>query len=165
MVALQPFDAVKAAQLTMPPRTPYKVGDAFGPAGRGAFDALYGLNRPAENVVYTKPATENLEAVITKDGEELCGPGRHMENGRCVETKFEAQCQPGWVKKGDLCVAPVTELSVGNQEGVTGDRLKKYLQEMQTGTPVAWSESPIVLCAIAVLLSITGAEMYNRLHR
>lgn len=138
----------------------YKVGKAFGPDAIGEFDALYGLNRPAENRWYTKPSTENLNAVITKDGETMCSPGQHMVNGMCVDKVSESGCEPGWVKKGAVCVAK-TELSSG--EGVTPDRMKKYLQEMQSGTasPVNWYESPLGILAIVLFLVFIGVLVYK----
>lgn len=139
----------------------YKVGKAFGPDAVGEFDALYGLNRPAENKWYTKPATEKLNAVITKDGAAMCSPGQHMQNGKCVDSVTETGCIPGWVKKGGVCVAPAAELSVGDG-GVTPERMKKYMQEMQTGGPVPYDLTSSVGLRVLIVAFVVAIVMVIR---
>lgn len=146
----------------------FNVGNRFGAAGKGEFKARYGLNRPAEVDVSTK---ENLSAMIVKDGVTMCSPGQEMRDGRCVPIVSETGCQPGWNKKGGVCVKGEHEFSSGMEatdaaqvgvvgnDGVTLNRMRKYMQEMQTGTPEPGTFTQSIyfwLMMIVVALFVAG---------
>jgi hypothetical protein len=145
-------------------------GNRFGAMGKGEFDALYGLNAPAP-VTYPASAAPRAEAmsgaVITKNGEQKCTPGFEMRDGRCQEVQTDTLCQPGWVKKGALCVKGPTEfMTVSNNDApprsaaamresgeYTQEERRKYLQEMETAAP-AWQSTALpVIGGAAVLLA------------
>lgn len=151
----------------------FNVGNTFGQHGKGEFKAKYGFNVPAKSNVDVN-MTEKLEAVIEKDGKDICPPGNELINGSCKPIMTDIVCQPGWVKKGGICVKDKVEFNNGyvnttntgvSEDGVTLNRMRKYMQEMQTGEPsslMMMSTNDIIIMSFGLFVFACIVFYFNK---
>lgn len=103
----------------------YNVANRFGANAKGGFKFHYGLNAP-----FIRENMTGSGAVITKDGNKICGPGLEMDStGSCVAADVDIACEPGWTKEGGVCVKSALEVQDGQTDAPSeAGGLRKYFK-------------------------------------